>query len=215
MRFAMRHESRLGKVWGVVLGRFFEEPVGWFYFTWLPLYLQNYRHLALSQIGIQLTIPYLTLDAGKIGGGYISSLLIKRGWCLDRSRKTVLSVGVVCLASSLLAVAAGTPLGFIMLISIATFGHGCWATASQTVPGDLVADRWVGTVYGITACGGGLGAIIFMQATGKLVDISHSFNTPLILAGLLPMLGLAAFMLVTGKIEPLHLPDARAHDPLN
>jgi ACS family hexuronate transporter-like MFS transporter len=98
---------------------------------------------------------------------------------------------------------AATPLGFVLLISIATLGHGAWATTTQTIPGDIVAPRFVGTVYGITAFGGGIGAIIFMFATGKLVDIYGSFTVPFVIAGILPLIGYWVFVWLAREIKPI------------
>ena len=74
-----------------------------------------------------------------------------------------------------------------MMISVATFGHGVWSSNIMSIPGDVVPHRSVGTLYGMTAFGGGLGSIIFMFITGKLVDLEHSFNTAFMIAGLLPL----------------------------
>lgn len=192
-------------VWGVALARFFEEPVAWFYFTWLPLYLKTAHTVSLIDTGLFLIIPFLTFDIGKVGGGWLSSQLIRAGWTLDHSRKTVMLGSALIMLSSIPAVAAHTSAGFVALISLATFGHGCWATTAQTLPGDMVAPAWVGTVYGITALGGGLGSIIFMYLTGKMVDAQKSFTTPFVVAGVLPIIGYVVFMSLTGKIRPLDL----------
>lgn len=190
-------------VLAVALSRFLEEPSGWFYFTWLPIYLKNYRDVPLMNIGLLLIIPFLTLDVGKVGGGWLSSRLMKRGWTLDRARKVVMLMSALSMAASLPAILAPTPLGFVLFISLATLGHGGWATTTQTIPGDIVAPRFVGTVYGITAFGGGIGAIIFTYVTGTLVDTYGSFTGPFVIAAVLPLVAYAAFALVAGRIRPV------------
>jgi MFS transporter, ACS family, hexuronate transporter len=190
-------------VWGVVLARFLEEPAAWFYFTWLPLYLRNHRAVPLLKIGMLLLIPFLAFDIGKIGGGAASSLLIRRGSSLNLARKAILLGAAICLMASIPAIYTKTPLGFVLLISIATFGHGCWTTTAQTIPGDIVPPAQVGTVYGITACGGGLGGVVFMEVTGKLADMTGSFAIPLFIAGILPVLGFAVLSLLAPRLEPL------------
>jgi ACS family hexuronate transporter-like MFS transporter len=190
-------------VLAVALSRFLEEPSGWFYFTWLPIYLKNYRDVSLMNIGFLLIIPFLTLDVGKVGGGWMSSRLMKQGWTLDRARKVVMLISALSMAASLPAILVPTPLGFVLFISLATLGHGGWATTTQTIPGDIVAPRFVGTVYGITAFGGGIGAIIFTYVTGKLVDTYGSFTGPFVIAAVLPLVAYAAFALVAGRIGPV------------
>ena len=193
-------------VWGVLLGRFLEEPASWFYYTWLPLYLSRARDVSLINIGFLLIVPFLTMDIGFMAGGWIASKLMKVGWSLDRARKTVMLIGALCMSSSILAVAAATPLGFTLLISIATFGHGSYSSNILTIPADIVPHRLVGTLYGMTGFAGGFGSIFFMQITGKLVDVQNSFDTLFILAGILPLLAFTSFALLTGKIRPLQLP---------
>ena len=78
-----------------------------------------------------------------------------------------------------------------------------WATTTQTIPGDIVSARFVGTVYGITAFGGGVGAIIFTYATGQLVDAYGSFTIPFVIAGVLPLIGYVAFASIAGQIKPV------------
>jgi MFS transporter, ACS family, hexuronate transporter len=138
------------QVLAIAAARFLEEPSGWFYFTWLPLYLSNYRDTPLTRVGVLLIIPFLALDIGKVGGGWVSSRLMKQGWTLDRARKIVMLVSAFCMLGSIPAMWADTPLASVLFISLATFGHGCWATTTQTIPGDIVPARFVGTVYGIT-----------------------------------------------------------------
>jgi MFS transporter, ACS family, hexuronate transporter len=197
--FFLRHRLVLA----VAAARFLEEPSGWFYFTWLPIYLKDHRDVSLINIGFLLIIPFLTFDIGKVGGGWLSSLFMKRGWTLDRARKVVMLGSALCMAASIPAMLASTPLGFVLLISIATLGHGSWATTTQTIPGDIVAPRFVGTVYGITAFGGGIGAIIFTFVTGKLVDLYGSFTVPFVIAGILPLIGYWVFALLAREIKPI------------
>lgn len=201
-------------VLAVAAARFLEEPAGWFYFTWLPIYLRNHRDVSLMNVGVLLIIPFLTFDVGKVGGGFLSSWLMKREWPLDRARKVVMLASAVCMVSSLPAIIAPTPLTFVLFISVATLGHGAWATTTQTIPGDIVAPQFVGTVYGMTAFGGGVGAILFMFATGAIVDAQGSFTIPFVIAGVLPLLGYAVFVLLAGEIAPIRFdtgaPDAPA-----
>jgi ACS family hexuronate transporter-like MFS transporter len=200
-------------VLAVAAARFLEEPSGWFYFTWLPLYLSNYRDVPLTSVGLLLIIPFLTLDIGKVGGGWVSSWLMTRGWTLDRARKVVMLASALCMLGSIPAMWTDTPLVSVLLISVATLGHGGWATTTQTIPGDVVAARFVGTVYGITAFGGGVGAIIFTYATGRLVDAYGSFTIPFIIAGVLPLLGYLVFTAIAGEIRPLRIDSGSGRRP--
>ncbi len=78
------------QVWAVIAGRFFSDPIWWFLISWLPNYLKSERGFTLALIGLLAWIPFLFADVGNLTGGAVSSLLIRRGWTVDRARKTVL-----------------------------------------------------------------------------------------------------------------------------
>jgi ACS family hexuronate transporter-like MFS transporter len=199
---------RRREILAVFLGRLIEEPVYWFYFNWLAIYLKSFLNVSLVNTGMLLMIPFVTLDVGFVGGGWAASRLMKSGWTLDIARKTVMISSALCMISSIPAIHAATSLRFTLWISLATLGHGSWGANIFTVPGDLVPSRWVGTVYGITAFGGGLGSIIFMQLTGRLVDSQRSFNTAFVIAGILPVAASLVFVALVGKIREIDIPSS-------
>ncbi len=182
---------------GVSCARALEEPVAWFYFSWLAVYLNDVRHTPLNQIGSLLIFPFITLDIGYLTGGWVASRLMKVGWSVNRARKVVMAVSVCCMTSSILALSATTTVMFICLISIATFGHGSWGANVFALPADLVASEHVGTVYGFTALAGGIGSVLFVQLVGALVDVHHSFTFAFILVGLLPLAALIPILMIT------------------
>jgi sugar phosphate permease len=180
-------------LWTVFGARFLEEPVSWFYFTWLAVYLKTLRGVPLADIGVLLILPFLTLDIGYIVGGWVASRLIRNGVTVSRARQAVLAASACCMLSSIPAVYAATSVGFTWWISLATFGHGCWGANIFTLPADLVPAHSVGKAYGLTAFGGGIGSILFIQLVGFLVDLHKSFHLVFVIAGILPM---AAALLV-------------------
>jgi ACS family hexuronate transporter-like MFS transporter len=128
---------------------------------------------------------------------------MKNGWSLDRTRKTLVGLSALCMMSTLLAIAAPTALGFVLLISVATFGHGSWSSNIMAMPGDILPHPSVATLYGMTAACGALGSILFMVITGRLIDVQHSFNTVFAIAGLLPLIGAILMFAVAGKVQRL------------
>jgi ACS family hexuronate transporter-like MFS transporter len=197
------HFMRQRMVWGVFLARFLEEPVSWFYLTWLPIYLRSYRGASIADIGIALIFPFVALDIGYLAGGWISSRLINAGWPISTSRKTVMVVSALCMVSGIPAAAADTTMGFVLWVSVAMMGHGSWGSNIFTLPADFAPPKQVGTVYGMTAFGGGLGAIAFMQIIGLLTDAQHSFRAVFAIAGILPIAAAVVLLTVPGTISPM------------
>jgi len=189
--------------WAVILGRFVEEPVGWLFYSWLPLYLNKFLGVTLMNTGFLLTIPFITQDVGFILGGWGASRLMKKGWSVDQTRRCMIFMSAVCMMSPIASIAATTPLAFVLLISIATFGHGSWSSNIMSMPGDIVPHEAVGTLYGLSGCGGALGSILFTHAIGTLVDAQNSFDTVFVIGGLLPLTAAIVMFAVSGKIQRL------------
>ena len=187
----------------MTLARFFEEPLAWYYLTWLPKYLVEYRNFEIMQMGITVTIPYITLDLGYIAGGWISSLLIRKGYPVSVARKGVMVIGCLLMTCSIPAAFVNNITFFIVLVSIATMAHGLWTANVLTLPADLVPEHLVGSVYGITATGGSLGGLIIMQITGIVVDQTHSFTAMFVAVGLLPLVAALVVLLGIGKVRML------------
>src|SRR5262249_5017915 len=84
--------------WAFAIGKALTDPVWWFYLFWLPKYLQETFRLSLYQAILPLLVLYNLTTVGSIGGGWLSSTLIDRGWPVNKARKTAMficALGVV------------------------------------------------------------------------------------------------------------------------
>jgi MFS transporter, ACS family, hexuronate transporter len=188
------------EVWGVTCGRFLSDCVWWFYVYWLPKYLFDQRGLSLSQIAAVSWMPFVTVDAGNLLGGWFSAFLMRRNWSLDASRKCLLHLGAIGMLAGLPAALTHNATLSVMFISIATFSYGMWGTMMLTLPTDLFSPAHVGIVSGLSGTGAGLGGIAFTVLTGIVVD-RISYLPIFITAALLPLLGLLAVQLLIPKVR--------------
>ena len=79
--------SRHRQTWAFALGKFLTDPVWWFYLFWFPMFLTSTFGFDLQQAsGCRSVTIYLLADVGSIGGGWLSSRLLKRGWTRERAR---------------------------------------------------------------------------------------------------------------------------------
>jgi ACS family hexuronate transporter-like MFS transporter len=69
------------------IAKYMTDPIWWFYLFWTPKFLSEKHHLDLSTIPLPLVVIYLIADVGSVGGGWLSSNLIKRGWSINKARK--------------------------------------------------------------------------------------------------------------------------------
>ena len=65
--------------WANIVGTCFSAPVWWFYLNWVPGFLSEKYGINLLAAMLPLVVIYCMADIGSIGGGWLSSHLIKRG----------------------------------------------------------------------------------------------------------------------------------------
>jgi ACS family hexuronate transporter-like MFS transporter len=81
----------LRETWAFALAKI-TDAVWWFYLFWGGKYLYDRFGLDIKGLALPLIIIFAISDVGSVGGGWLSSFLIKRGWSVNRSRKTTLLV---------------------------------------------------------------------------------------------------------------------------
>lgn len=193
-------------VWALVAGRFFTDPIWWFLIAWLPNYLKNQRGFSMALIGVLAWIPFLFADIGTLTGGATSSLLIRKGWGVDKARRTVM------IASSLLA-----PIGVSLVvltrsdvmalvgISMIAFGFQSWITNLQTTPSDCFPRQDVGSVAGIGGTAAGIASILFTLLVGWIVD-HYSYTPVYLIVAFMGPVGALLFFTIIGRIKPVDEP---------
>ncbi|MCC7157335.1 MAG: MFS transporter [Bryobacterales bacterium] len=152
---------RYRETWGFALGKFFSDPVWWFYLTWLALYFSEVRGLNLSQIGWALPVVYLTSGFGSVAGGWLSGWLMGRGWPNGRARKVALGVFALCMPVAATAILAPNVWSAVALISLATAAHQAWSANLYTTVSDVFPKNAVASVTGIGGAAGGFSGFLF------------------------------------------------------
>ena len=198
---------RYREVWSIVLSRFFADPVWWLYVTWLPLYLYKVRHFSLQQIGLFAWVPFVAADAGSLFGGWLSGYLIGIGWSVNKARKSIILASMFLMCFGIPAVMVKSSITALGLIAVVMFGFQSWISNVQTLPSDYFPEAAVGSVTGMGGVGAGLGAILFTQTTGFVVD-HYSYTPILITAALLPIFATLVLFKLGGRIRPISIGSA-------
>lgn len=66
------------------------DAVWWFYLFWGGKFLFDQFGLNIKSLALPLITIYIIADIGSVFGGWLSSAFIKRGWAINRARKTTL-----------------------------------------------------------------------------------------------------------------------------
>jgi ACS family hexuronate transporter-like MFS transporter len=80
----------------------------WFYLFWGGKFLYDRFGLNIKNLAVPFITIYLIADGGSIVGGWMSSSFIKRGWPVNRARKTTLLICALCVMPVALVTLIGT-----------------------------------------------------------------------------------------------------------
>jgi ACS family hexuronate transporter-like MFS transporter len=193
------------ETWAFALGKGLTDPIWWFYLFWFPLYLQQTFGLSLRQIVLPTVIVYNACSVGSIGGGWLSSALLKRGWNLNSARKTAMLVCALSVAPVVYAPFSKNLWVVVALISLATAAHQGWSANLFTLASDMFPRAAVGSVVGIGGTFGAAASVLLQVATGYIVQLAHSYVPMFIVAGLAYVVALAIVHLLSPSLEPAEL----------
>ncbi len=189
-------------VWGLILVRFFTDPVWWFYISWLPKYMADERGFGMKEIAAQLWIPYVTSAFGGLVSGDVTSRLIRRGWSANRARKTVMTASALLMLAGFWVASVASATLALLLVSVAVFGFYAFAVNTHAIVADLFPSRLVASVSGISGLGAGVGFMIFTKVVGMVAD-RYSFAPVFVIAGLMPLVALFALLVIMGPVRRL------------
>ncbi len=195
--------------WGVILSRFFLDPIWWLFVSWLPIYLAETFKFDIKQIGIFAWVPYVGAMIGSMVGGWLSGWLIKSGRSPGMARKLTVTLGGLIMIPCLIAAPFMTdPTLAVLVIAGVLLGFQIAIGNIQTIPGDLFDGRSVGSLAGV----GGMAAVAGTLITTWLVPVMTkvSYGPIFILVAALVPLSILSLWFVTGRIAPVQAATSQA-----
>jgi ACS family D-galactonate transporter-like MFS transporter len=186
-------------LWGVYIAQFCVNAMLWFFLTWFPTYLVQYRKLDFIKSGFLASIPFLAACAGLLLSGFISDRLVQKGISVSLARKTPIIIGLLLSVSIVLANYTDDTFYVISFMSLAFFGAGMalisWVFVSILSPKELI-----GLTGGVFNFMGNLASIIVPIVIGYLAS-EGDFRPALVFVGGLGLVGALSYMFIVGKIE--------------
>ena len=193
----------LGKreTWAYALGKFFIDPVWWFYLFWLPGYLGERYHLDLKSFGPPLIVIYVLSDLGSVVGGWLSSSLIRRGYSVNAARKIAMLICAFGVLPIFFAQSINNMWLAVAIIGLATAAHQAFSANLYTLPSDLFPRSAVGSVIGIGGTMGAVGGMIFSKYAGYILDATGSYAVLFGLAASAYLIALVLIQLLSPKLK--------------
>jgi ACS family hexuronate transporter-like MFS transporter len=160
------------QTWSIISARFFSDPVWYFLLFWLPSFLKEEYGMNGTAVSLPIGLVYTFACVGSIGGGWLSSFLIRCNWSVSRARSVSLLIFALCVTPIIFAQFLGQYSAWfaIIIIGIAAAAHQAWSANVYTLASDMFPKKVVGSVVGLASTFGTVSGILMSFFTGYLLD---------------------------------------------
>jgi ACS family hexuronate transporter-like MFS transporter len=195
----------LPQTWGTIIAKTSTDPVFFFITEWFPIYLVA-KGIELKSSLITLGIPFVVADAGSFFAGWLSGYLVRRGRSLSFARKLPIIYGGIGMTLLIPTIFTTNKYVIALLFSIVTFTYAGFTIMANTLPSDLFESGSVASVSGLGGTGTGFGTIVAFFLVGRVSDArqamgTHSFDPIVIIAGIVPFIGMILTLLLVRNNE--------------
>jgi ACS family hexuronate transporter-like MFS transporter len=197
-RSLLRHKQ----AWAFAIGKFMTDPIWWVYLFWIPDFFNRNYGINLTTIGPPVVAIYLIADGGSIGGGWLSSRLIKSGWSVNAGRKTAMLVCALAVVPILFAAGVKQMWLAVALVGIAAAAHQGWSANMFSMASDMFPRKAVGSVVGFGGMAGAVGGMFISKLTGYILQATGSYMPVFLIAAFTYLTALAIIHLLVPKLEP-------------
>jgi len=193
---------RFRQTWAFAVGKFLTDAIWWFYLFWFPLFMADRFGVDLRSIGLPMITVYLVADVGSVGGGWLSSSLLERGWSANAARKTAMLVCAFFILPVALAPHVDDKWVAVWLVGVAAAGHQGFSANIFTTTSDMFPRKAVGSVVGMGGFAGAMGGVLMNLGAGWLKQHTGSYSVMFFIAGFAYFLALLIIHLLAPRLEP-------------
>ena len=196
---------KIPQTWGTIIAKTFTDPVFFFITEWFPIYLVA-KGIELKSGLTTIWIPFVAADVGSFFAGWFSGYLVRRGISLGWARKVPIIYGGIGMTLLIPTIFTTNQYVIALLFAIVTFTYAGFTIMANTLPSDLFHSDSVASVSGVGGTGTGLGTIVAFKLIGYVSDArqatgTHAFDPIIILAGIVPFVGMILVLLLVRNNE--------------
>jgi ACS family hexuronate transporter-like MFS transporter len=193
------------QTWAFAIGKFMTDSIWWFYLFWFPVVMADRFKVDLKSIGLPMITVYLLADVGSVGGGWLSSHLMKRGWTVNAARKTAMLVCALCIVPVVMAPIVANQWVAVWLVGVAAAAHQGFSANLFTLTSDMFPRKAVGSVVGIGGFAGAMGGFLLNMSAGRIRDMFGSYVLVFAIAGSAYLVALLIIHLLVPRLEPANV----------
>ena len=187
------------KLWGVYIGQFAVTSCQWFFLTWFPKYLVDFRHLSILKSGIYVSLPFIAAFVGTQLAGFASDRILRSGRSLEMARKLPIILGLLLSSSIVGANFVDAPEYVIGFMCLAFFGNGMasigWSLISHVAPRRLIG--LTGGTFNFISNLSGISTPLIIGYIAK----NGNFAPGLTYIAVVAVIGALAYILMIGRLE--------------
>ena len=200
---------RYRQTWAFTVGMFLSSPIWWFYLYWIPDFLNKQYGLDLLHMGPPLVVIYLMTDVGSIGGGWLSSWLLKRGWTVNAARKTAMLVCALCVVPVFMASRVSNLWVATLLVGLAASAHQGFSCNLYTLVSDTAPRQIVSSIIGIGGMAGAIGGIFIATLAGFILERTGDYRLLFLIAACVYLVNLTIIHVLNPRLEPMQFDAAQ------
>ncbi len=182
---------KLKATWSFAIGKMMTDPIWYFFMFWLPAYFADVFKMDLTKPSLPLILIYGGTTIGSIGGGYLSSTLIKKGWEINKARNFTMLLFALFVVPVMFSKYLDNMWMITIVIAFATAAHQGWSANLMTSVGDRLPNNYVSSVIGFGGMMGSVAGIVFPLLIGIVLDffknagnINGGYNIIFFIAGI-------------------------------
>ncbi|KXV56803.1 hypothetical protein AD948_15965 [Acetobacter senegalensis] len=168
---------KMRATWAFAVGKFMTDPIWFFILFWLPSYFSDRYHLNLQHLGLPLMVVYCSTSVGSVGGGWLSSFMVKHGWNVANARRTTMLIMALLVVPLAFSAKVDAMWLMIVLLSLAAAAHQGWSANIYSLPADHFPKEMIASVQGIGGMAGSIGGMLFPLGIGILLDHYRHLNS--------------------------------------
>jgi ACS family hexuronate transporter-like MFS transporter len=180
-------------------------PVWWFYGFWLPDFFSKQFHLSLKQFGLPLVVVYTVTALGSIGGGGLSAWFLKRGWPVNRARKTASLLCACCTLPVIFAPRVDSVWLATAFFALAAASHQGWSATMYTVVADIFPKPAVASVVGFGGTLASLMSMGFFWLVSTILQGEGTYRNIMLICGSAYIVAWLIFHVGVPRIKPVRV----------